>query len=420
MLSNEKDHKDKVTKAALENGLSFRPSKKIAFISGAGIAGLAASFELVAKGYNVVITEKRKGFDRFNVINLDVEVRRFLNKFGLLSEFETSVAGKIIKHDIVLVTNANEIKPLHSSNVRNLQVSEVPFEPEHFNALFKQDGIYSVRIKDLQTFLAQKAIQLGVHLFQNLETDIFTCTRNKGVSEVKLSGNSIKPDLFFVAEGAHSLTAKQLGMELTEVKNECSGENWIFGNTAYTGSDTFVVSMIDLSDGRQDIANIIFNSKIHEINIAVTSKRDLDSDLIQQRLLAVVHKVFAFLQMDNPPTSLTRVVEHPVHINNEKRALYSQDNVFCIGDAAGHSSPLAGMGGTLGLTLTPHAIEQLLKDCDNEPLKMHEKFDRYSEASVSRWITKSQHVKKHCMTFFKNTEESADIQPGTALKKGVR
>lgn len=70
----------RITAAALSCSLYFRASKPLAIITGAGIAGLAASFKLRAKGFNVVIAEKRKNFSRFNVINLKVEIQVFLKE----------------------------------------------------------------------------------------------------------------------------------------------------------------------------------------------------------------------------------------------------------------------------------------------------------------------------------------------------
>lgn len=395
-----------ITAAAINNGLSFKNSKKLVLINGAGIAGLAASFELLARGFNVIIAEKRKSFDRFNVINLDVESQRFLKKFGLLNEFEKSVAGRIRMHKYLLFEEKG-IQNLGSSDVSKLLPSEVLFEPEYFNKLFNEDGIYSVRIKDLQTFLSKKALDAGVHIFGNIETEVLTCSHAGGVSKVKLRGidsfsNSLEmqPHLLFLAEGAHSTTAKQLGMKNTEVKNECTGENWIFGSVNYVGKETFVVSVIDTSGGSLEIANIIFNAQISEINIAVTSKRNLSQELMKQRLLKLVGRVCVHLNLEERQESLIALVKRPVHIINEKRVIYSQDNVFCIGDAAGHSSPLAGMGGTLGLTLVPRTIEQLVKDYEQQPDKAHYNFHRFTDAYTARWIAKSQAVKNYCLKFF--------------------
>lgn len=406
-----------ITFSALDSALYFKTPRELALISGAGIAGLAAAFELLAKGFKVLIAEKRSSFDRFNIINLDVETQRFLKKFGLLDEFEKTVAGRIKEHKIVL-TEEKGMQHLGSSDVSQLQPSALPFEPEFFNDFFNKDGIYSVRIKDLQTFLAQKLLDAGAHLLGKVELEVLARTPTGGVSEIQLAGKDslfnpsvLQPKLLFMAEGAHSTTAKQLGMETIEVKNECSGENWIFGNFKYCGKESFVVSLIDTSEGSLEIANIIFNAKIGEVNVAVTSKNTLSQKHIEERILGIVSRVFSFQGLGEPPQSLMAAVKEPVHVSNEKRVSYSKGNVYCIGDTAGHSSPLAGMGGTLGLTLVPRTIEQLLNDSLKQPENMHAIFHRFTEGYTSRWIAKSQTVKQHCLSFFKsktcaaNTEE---------------
>jgi hypothetical protein len=153
----------RITEAALSRGLYFRPSKPLALISGAGIAGLAASFELLARGFNVVIVEKRGRFSRFNVINLNVETQAFLKKFNLLEKFERFVAAKIKEHRYVLIDKAKSPQRLALSDVSELRLDEsISFEPENFKKLFEQDGIYSVPIEVLQTFLAENALEAGV------------------------------------------------------------------------------------------------------------------------------------------------------------------------------------------------------------------------------------------------------------------
>lgn len=388
--------------------LRFSDTRKIILISGAGIAGLAASFELNAKGFKVIIAEKRKTFNRFNTINLDVETQRFLKKFDLLNDFEKNVAGRINTHRIVLIEES-DIKDLVLSDVRNLQPSHMPLEIEFFNALFTRDGIYSVRIKDLQTFLAQKALESGVHILGNVEIEVLAKSQDGKISKVQLSDQTLTPHLFFLAEGAHSTTALQLGMDKVEIKNECTNENWIFGSCKYMSSETFVLSMINTSKKHlyNNIANLIFNAHTGEINIAVTSKKHLVQPLIQEQLLETIKQAFLVLQKNNMPQSLVEAVKSPVNIKNEQRSNYSKGNVFCIGDAAGHSSPLAGMGGTLGLTLIPRVVEQLVTDSEQQPHKMHKNFQNFTQAYTTRWIEKSQSVKKRCLGFFKSehTEE---------------
>lgn len=402
-----------IRNAVLNYGLLPKNMLKLAVISGAGIAGLAASLELIRKGYKVVIAEKRNDFNRFNIINLDIDAQHFLNKFGLLAEFEREVAGKIKLHKYVLTTAKGMEQMGPPSDVSNLQANDIPFSPELFNKLFTNDGVYSVKIKELQNFLAKKALDMGAYIYGNVESNISRASLDDKKVKIKIKGQyseiDLQPDLFLISEGTHSTTADKFGMKYQEIKNNCTGENWIFGNMQYNGSETFVVSVIDISGDRLEIANIIFNAKVHEINIAVTASANINQKSIKERILNTVKKV---LELENihENLELISVVEAPVDIKNEKRVKFSNGNVFCIGDTAGHSSPLAGMGGTLGLTLVPATINKLVEDIENNNPNLHVNFHTYSNAYVDRWINKSVGIKNRCIGMFDANKKFSNPQ----------
>ncbi len=400
--------------AILHHGINSTNLQKLAVISGAGIAGLAASFELIRKGYKVIITEKRTEFTRFNIINLDVDVRRFLGKFGLLDEFEKNVAGKIIFHKYMLATSEG-MQHLQTCDVSQLQENNTPFLPEFFDKLYNEDGVYSVKIRDLQNFLAQKALDAGVHILGNVEAEILLS--NKVVVRRFYDEIELRPDLVLIAEGAHSETATQLGMDKYQIENECTGENWIFGNARYHGSQTFVVCVIDTSGDNLELANIIFNSKVHEINIAITSGKNLSQEGIKERLLDVLNKVLIAEKIDETPEIISMVTS-PVYINNEKRNIYSKNNSYCIGDASGHSSPLAGSGGCNALILAPAAVEQLITDKETNNPAMDANFHKFTDGSVSRWIDKSVNIKRRCLGIFAEKKQVAidDVEISTSME----
>ncbi len=408
---------DSLTRRYIDRVLSFRPRTPLAFISGAGIAGLSSAFELLAKGFKVIIAEKRSAFDRFNFINLDIEVQRFLKKFNLLNEFETKVAAKTSSHELVRYRK-DEFTRLEISDVSKLQSNaNLLFEPEYFEQLFTAPGAYSVKIKDLQTFLCKKAMDSGVRLLGNVEVEVLHNEQGDLAVEVKGKESiseaiKLEPCLSFIAEGAHSTTADKLGMLINEIENECTGENWIFGNVKYSGTKTFVVSVIDTSEGSLQISNIVFNSVTHEANVAVTSSNDLDLANIHARILMMAQRVFSYKGIEEQVELITSV-QKPVHIKNSQRNNYSIGNAFCVGDAAGNSSPLAGMGGTLGLTLVPYAVKQLVEDREQHPEQMHVNFNTYSQAYTSRWIEKSAAIKKKSISVYKDadvSEESRKLQ----------
>ncbi len=392
----------RVTEAAIFHSLYFRESKRLAIISGAGIAGLAASFELRARGFSVVIAEKRKSFSRFNIINLNVEAQVFLKKFKLLEEFERVAAAKIKEHRYVVIEKTKQARALGVSDVSNLQLDDsVSFESENFDKLFNQDGIYSVPIRVLQTFLAENALEIGVNILGDASVRVLSRSQTRGVSKVQVTADRIlRPDLFFIAEGAKSTTAFHLGMKTKLVVNACSGESWVFGNMTYPGQETFVVSLIDTSEKTLQIANVIFNAKSRVINVAVTADEKVDLSSIRAHILQTVSQVFkqrAF-PIEKMNCILSDTVDKPVNIVNQTVVPFSVGNVFCIGDTAGSSSPLAGLGGTLGLTLVPSTVRQLLSDYEQHPDRMHENFDKSSEAYTRRWMQKSAGIKSFCQS----------------------
>lgn len=397
----------RITTAALNCGLYFRVPKPLAVISGAGVAGLAASFELRARGFNVVIAEKRSAFSRFNVINLKVEAQVFLKRFNLLEKFEKCVAARIKEHKIVVIDKMNAARRLVVSDVSELQLDEslLPFEPKNFHKLFEKDGIYSVSIGALQTFLAENALEAGVNILGNATVKVLV--RKGRVATVQIpDGRVLQPDLFFIAEGAHSTTAEQLGMRKRSVANACTGENWIFGNMSYFGKQTFVIALVDTSGKTLRIANVIFNAKSQVINVAVTSDSAVGIDRIREQILQTAHQVFTqkAFPVEEMDGKLLATVQKPVHIANRVSLPVSIGNVFCIGDAAGSSSPLAGLGGSIALTLVPATIRKLLEDYAGQSNDLHKNFREYSEGYIDRWMQKSCSIKELCLGIFRGAK----------------
>ena len=397
----------RIKEIALKSGLYFRTMKPVAVVSGAGIAGLAASFELRVRGFNVVIVEKRESFSRFNVINLNIETQAFFKKFGLLEKFERFFAAQIKEHRNLLVDKDKSVKFTGFSVVGNIGNKQpvFSFEPGNFNNFFRQTGIYSVPIGILQTFLAENALERGVTIIGNTTVKILSRTEvDVVIKKIQITFDRIlKPDLFFIAEGVHSTTAIELGMKTKEVTNVCTGENWIFGNMSYFGKETFVISLMDVSEKNLRLANLIFNAKAKVINIAVTSDREVCENDIRKQIQETAQQVFnqkAF-PLKKMHSELLTTVSKPVYIVNRILYPFSVGNVFCIGDTAGSSSPLAGLGGTLGLTLVPCTVKQLIDDYEKQSKSLHENFKEYSNGYTSRWIEKSKAIKKFCLNVYK-------------------
>ncbi len=409
---------ERITAIALNTSLCFQPcEKELAVVIGAGIAGLATALELRAHGFKVIIAEKRGGFSRSNIVNLNVPVQHFLKKFGLLKEFE-ECAVRIKTHTLAIIKKNGDPDLIISTGGENLP--EIPEDPEDFHLLFKEDGLYSIRIKDLQEFLAKKALEIGVRMLGNVEADIVQRTPDGGVAKVQISGKgnrncpvTFRPDLFFVTDGAHSPTAERLGIKSETSENECSNERWVFANIKAPINTTRVVSIVNTSGEILEIANVIFNAKAGEINVAVT----LPKTISEHQIPALIQKTANLaLTIENngqilPSVAITPAVPRPVTIQNERRVISSMSNIVFAGDAAGHSSPLAGLGATLCLTLFATAVEGLLNDRKKQPLEMHSKYGKLVKAVTETWFDKSKLVKKFCILQFYQNNPDQGLTP---------
>lgn len=174
--------------------------------------------------------------------------------------------------------------------------------------------------------------------------------------------------------------------------------------------------MIITSQKTLQIANVIFNAKSQIVNVAVTSDENPNQDDINRLILDTAQLAFNYGGITEKPKVL-ETVKRPVHTTNRLGSICSRGNVFRIGDAAGHSSPLAGLGGTLALTLVPCAIEQLLDDLQVGSNELHSNFKMYSQAYVNKWIDKSQSIKEIIQGVFEKEQSLAMESVGCTQNK---
>jgi len=147
------------------------------------------------------------------------------------------------------------------------------------------------------------------------------------------------------------------------------------------------------------------------VNVAVTSDENPKKDDINYLIEDIAKKALGYAGIPETPV-LINTLDQPIRITNQIASVCSKGNVFRIGDAVGNSSPLAGLGGTLGLTLVPLTVAQLLYDLENIPEnEAHNNFKIYSQAYVNKWIDKSKDVKKAILGIFEK-----DQNPKISLK----
>ncbi len=406
---------DYLTRKSISDGLSFRARKPLALVSGAGIAGLAVSIVLRTSGFNTLVVENRRGpHTRDNVINYDGSIQLFLKKYGLLEEFESTVAARITTHNYLLFEKGGGARSLGVSDVSNLKSDDfIRFTAKNYTQMCKHDGIYSASIKDVQTFLAKKASEVGVNILEGTMVDTFSYDKEERVFEVRLTTDlvyndqTLRPDLFFIAEGAHS---KALGSKQKVVEHPCNGEDWIFGNTSYSGKKAFVISVIDASENDLQIANLIFNPKSGVVNIAVTSKEVMSEGEIRDRILKTAERVFtqSVFPVEDATLDLLTTCKNPVHVVNRVLSRSSEDPFGC-GDTLVVSSPLAGAGGSLALAVDTVIAEQLVQDYLQGSKELDANYAQAVDARAKIWMKKSADVRGFCEKTF-NEERNSSSQ----------
>lgn len=326
-----------------------------------------------------------------------------MRKFRLLEKFEKFVAGRIQQHKYLGIDKTQSTTAIKVSDVSQLELEpSFSFRSDDFDEYLRHDGIYSVSIADLQAFLAENALKMGVHIFGNVKPRIISRLDKGRVSKIEVAPVGIlRPNLFFIAEGVHSETAALLGMRERELESACSGEKWVFGSMHYSGQETFVISVVDASKETLRLANVIFNSVSRKMNVAVTVQEEMGEDGVRKEIQRLVQTVFdqkTFpIHQEDIGIELLAIVEKAVHIVNRVLISPSRGNIYALGDLVGSSSPLAGAGGSIGLTFVPLIVSKLLKDYEEESADVHENFDRASRAYARRWIEKSHAIKTVCM-----------------------
>jgi hypothetical protein len=374
-------------------------------VSGAGIAGLITALTMRQQGHEVVVFEKRESFTRDNVINLAAEVQLSLDHLGLLEAFEAQVAARIERHIIIqLIPDTQHLAMEFGSSLRLLRsvsphldrmlqprqpyrvqvidsgkdmasvaANEVPIE--HF---FKEDGIYSVRIADVQNFLARACRERGVIFASGSLDSLLSSDKVRLISFLHIADGNLlslkQGNLLFVSEGAHPRSDA-----VAEEVVLADPEKWVFANYATAVKQTMVVSIIDSRNPTLGIGNVIFNSHLKTINVAAldNGQEDLTYEYLN---IAKSHVGLEEISMHGTPESV-RVVP--------QMRTGKYDNVILIGDSLVSGSPLAGLGGTIAI-VTGYVLAGYLNP--SYPATVHlgkTKLDALSQ----HWERKSKRVR---------------------------
>lgn len=382
---------------------------QLAVVVGAGPAGLMGALVLKQEGFDVIVLEKRSGdFNRLNRVNLKAESESELARLGLLEEFRTKIGTPLKRHDYYRLFEFQE-EAFHEELVESLIgrfEKPLTFEPEDADQRFNEDGLYTITIAEFEQFLANAAIERGVSIVTDLlEVQVTdqTASQSKGITARHKNGKQkeLLPDLIVLADGANGNTRKGGYRNFSHpgAPHPCHGEKWVFGNVSYLGQlEAFVTVMLDYSNEKFiKMANVIFEPRHQELNIAVSvENEDLSPSAIREMIKSTANRAFAIHGIQEP--ARVRFTSNVVSITNKAVDQHSiGDNVILVGDRAGVSSPLAGLGATLATTSYPYGIRivaQALKTGDKNAISQALSFyNHQSNTYVYKWLKTSARVK---------------------------
>jgi flavin-dependent dehydrogenase len=377
---------------------------------GAGPAGLIGALVLEQEGFEVIVLEKRSGdFNRLNKVNLKGESESVLNQLNLLRQFQAEVGTQFQRHDYFRLFNNQEEK-FHTEVVESLAgtfENEISFETTDSKDRFKADGLYTVTIAEFEQFLAKAAISRGVSIVTDIELAQLierSDTQSKGIfaRQKNQQERTFFPHLILLADGSNGETGSLRYRVFSESNSPhpCHGEKWIFGNVDYLGSnEAFVSVLLDYSNEHfTRAANVIFEPKHKEVNVAVLIERDdISPSEIKEIIESTADRAFAMNKI--PGKAKAKFTSSVVSIVNKVAHKFTMgDNVIIAGDRAGVSSPLAGLGATLAVTSYPYGIRKVAQAIQRESIDgIRQSLSDYNEqtkAYVYEWLEKSATIKQ--------------------------
>lgn len=380
-------------------------NSKQAVVVGAGIAGLTAALVLAHEGFSVVILEKRTAdFDRFNIVNLKAECGTILHKLGLFDDFVNHLATRL-KVQRYFRFEGDRYVEFKRETLSGFPVSEkFSFEAEDIADLFRAGGIYAVSIAEFQQFLAAAALRTGA---VSIVTEVKITLRgneDKGVLATQgTTKREFSPHLIVLADGTgknrvKSEQGEELVEETVDLKHPSDGELWVFGNVSYTGKNAFVTILIDPSSKTEtQIANVIFDPRRKSANVAVSvTSREVSEEAIAAQIQTVAKTAFSLSGLKEKID--VRSISKVVRISNRIGKKFSLGkNLILVGDRAGASSPLAGLGASLATTTYPYGVglvaRALLSECDHQVSQAFETYSALARASVLKWFEASREVR---------------------------
>ena len=383
---------------------AIRPGGRTAVVLGAGPGGLMAALTLRDEGFeHVVVLEKRCSFSRFNIVNLHPESLHILHRLGLIDRF-LHRASRIIEHRGFVFAAGMASYEFQDVGFEVELDPEQAFDVHDVKDGFKNETLYSISVADLQSLLAEIALERGIQIVA--EADVELVAGVDGTYSVRAMAGARRadiaidaPTLIVLAEGARGERYQALGGRYVKQESLWPQETWVFGNFKCSPPHGCSYLMFEFYNDCDDltISNCILLPRIGEVNISVTvTDPEISAARIEELIATQAAKVLRVAGIPSPDPRVVWTSAQPVRIA-PKSAVRNHfgKNVILAGDVSGANSPTAALGATLCTSAYPYAIGQLVRDLASEgPDAALARYGDRCQSYVRLWHSKVIELRK--------------------------
>jgi flavin-dependent dehydrogenase len=184
-----------------------------------------------------------------------------------------------------------------------------------------------------------------------------------------------------------------------EIRHPREGEQWIFADVQYLGKSGFKTGFVDRTgDSQRRLVEIHFDNVHPKSGITIMV---LEKNISKEKSLELVqHYAKPAFKIENIRTEpqVLSMEDSPVTIHNHSSSQFIDQNLIIVGDRAGASSPLSGMGATLALSSYPVAVREFARALQ-EPFEARAKriqcANVFLKDSADKWLDSARANKQN-------------------------
>lgn len=380
-------------------------TNNLIIVSGSGPSGLIAALACKRQNpkRNVVVCEKRLEYTRRNVAITKVDAYPFLKKMGILPDL-IKKSDRLNSKTVGRTTTTDKKPQLEVMSREELEnvskISQINEDVEYDKELMKNDNTFLtdgrvIRICDLQEIILEHCNKADIKILKKTEVTIsYEEELEEATVSLKKKGierSIINPYKIIIAEGASSHnTVRVTGGWNYGIRNEL----WAVANIEAKTDQSFVGIVRPQKQRNQSNKTLmgLFTPSNQEMSLTecfhVASKtKKMNAHDLCLKDTSLMGDLF------NVETERLKWNSSFFQVQDKIAKKHLVDNrIMIIGDAAGTSSPIAGMGVSVSVSAHGWAVMRYMEECEDRNPKAADNFCEHMKAYVMRWHRNSHLV----------------------------